>query len=73
MFSAGATYRHGVGDGSYSLTTPESSIGPILGKFSSSKVLKNTSSRKRSSGVKWLKTYILGYTGLYLYIPGPAL
>ncbi len=71
--SAGATYRHWAGDGSYSLTTPESSIGPLMGKCSSWKVLKNTSLCNRSPGVKWLKTYILRYTCIYLHIPGPAL
>ena len=38
----GATYRQGVGMGSYSLVTPARSIGPLMGSFSSSKVLKKT-------------------------------
>jgi hypothetical protein len=38
MQAAGATYRHGV-NGS-SLVTPALSIGPLMGSFSSSKVLK---------------------------------
>ncbi len=63
-FSTGATYRHGVGDGSYSFTTPKSYIGPVMGNFSSSKVLKKTRSSRRSSGVKLLNTHILLYTGI---------
>jgi hypothetical protein len=42
MQAAGATYRQGVGKGSYNLTTPARSIGPLMGSFSSSKVLKKT-------------------------------
>jgi hypothetical protein len=42
MQAAGATYRHGVGNGSYNLVAPALSIGPLMGSFSSSKVLKKT-------------------------------
>ena len=42
MQAAGATYRQGVGKGSYNLVTPARSIGPLMGSFSSSKVLKKT-------------------------------
>ncbi len=46
MQAAGATYsdsdRQGVGKGSYNLVTPARSIGPVMGSFSSSKVLKKT-------------------------------
>jgi hypothetical protein len=42
MRAAGATYRQGVGKGSYNLVTPARSIGQLIGSFSSSKVLKNT-------------------------------
>ena len=37
-------------DGSYSLTTPASSISQVMGNLSSSKVLKKTKSYLRSSG-----------------------
>ena len=39
IFSQGATYRIGVGDGSYSLVVARC-MGPVAGNFSSSKVLK---------------------------------
>jgi hypothetical protein len=42
ILAAGATNRQGVGMGSYSLVTPARSIGPLMGSFSSSKVLKKT-------------------------------
>jgi hypothetical protein len=42
MQAAGAAYRQGVGKGSYNLTTPARSLGPLMGSFSSSKVLKKT-------------------------------
>jgi hypothetical protein len=42
MHAAGATYRQGVGKGSYNLVTPARSIGQLMGSFSSSKVLKKT-------------------------------
>ena len=48
----GATYtgRQGVGDGSYSLISPASSMSPLMGNSSSSKVLKKTRVWRRSSG-----------------------
>ncbi len=42
VLAAGATHRQGVGRGSYHLVTPARSIGPLMGSFSSSKVLKKT-------------------------------
>jgi len=45
ILAAGATYRQGVGKGSYNLVTPALSIGQLMGSFSSSKVLKNAGSR----------------------------
>ena len=42
MLAAGATYRQGVENGSYNLVTPARSMGPWMGRFSSSKVLNNT-------------------------------
>ncbi len=50
LWSTGATWRHGNGPDSYSLSTSVSSIGPWMGKFSSSNVLKKTRLNKRSSG-----------------------
>ncbi len=41
ILAAGATYRQGVGKGSYNFT-PARSIGLLMGSFSSSKVLKDT-------------------------------
>ncbi len=58
MWSTGATYRHGIGPGSYSLSTPASSIGPWMGKFSSSNVLKKTRLNKRSSGPIWYDGFL---------------
>ena len=42
ILAAGATYRQGVGEGSYNLVTPARSIGPLIGSFSSSNVLNKT-------------------------------
>ncbi len=42
ILAAGAKYRQGIGKGSYNLVTPARSIGPQMGSFSSSKVLKKT-------------------------------
>ncbi len=42
ILAAGATFRQGVGKGSYNLFTPARSMGQLMGSFSSSKVLKKT-------------------------------
>ena len=51
MLAPGATKRRGVGDCSYSLVTPVSSIGPLMGKSSDSKILKKTKLCVVSSGL----------------------
>ncbi len=45
-----AAERQGVGDGSYSFTTPVFSIGRLKGSMSSSKVMKKTRVHSMSSG-----------------------
>ena len=59
IFSQGATYRTGVGDGSYSLVVALC-MGPVAGNFSSSKVLKKTRQASMSSGPR-VQVGIMGW------------
>ena len=68
IFSQGATYRIGVGDGSYSLVVARS-MGPVAGNFNSSKVLKNTRLASMSSGPHYDGTRP---GGIFWGPPGPS-